>query len=102
VAVQYLFNSNVEWIAFRVEKMIYDVDGNWIGWIPWYDNDIVRSDDGSYLGTIVEPDRIFHFLGRPYRGYPGYPGYPGIRGRVSLPSNARDVIISTDDSDDDS
>ena len=59
MAVQYLFDSNGSWIAFRVGKNMFDPDCYWIGWIPWEDTDVV-SLDGEYLGTIVENDRFYH------------------------------------------
>ena len=58
--VQYLFNSSGDWICFKVGKYIYDTDGNWIGWLPWTDNDVV-TDDGDYLGTICDKNRIYYF-----------------------------------------
>jgi hypothetical protein len=100
MAVKYLFNSSGEWIAFELNNFVYNTDGNWIGWLPWKDNDVI-TENGEYLGTIYD-NRLFQFSNRPYRGYPGYPGYPGhpgypgypgYAGYYSLPSNARDVII---------
>ena len=36
-----------------------DTDGNWIGWLPWEDLEIVDA-SGEYLGTI-ESDRLYRF-----------------------------------------
>jgi hypothetical protein len=99
--VDYLFNSSGEWICFKVNKFIWDTNGNIIGWLPWGDNDVVTM-EGDYLGTIVDKDRIYYFSNHPYRGYPGYPGYPGylgypgypgFAGYKSLPSGAKDIVI---------
>jgi hypothetical protein len=102
MAVQYLFNSGGNWIAFRSRKNVFDTACHWIGWMPWDDTDVVTT-EGEYLGTIVENDRLYHFRDQPYRGYPGYPGYPGrpdLPGHPgcavfsSLPPNAEDIEIS--------
>ena len=102
MAVQYLFNSSGNWIAFRVGKCIFDPHCHWIGWMPWDDTDVVTT-EGEYLGTIVENDRFCRFRSQPDRGYPGYPGYPGrpdLPGHPgcavfsSLPPNAEDIEIS--------
>lgn len=98
--IQYLFNSSGDWIAFRIDKNIYNADAKWVGWMPWGDDDVV-SVKGDYLGTICSGDRLYHF-NKPYRGYPGYPGYPGFpgypgypgfAGYSSLPLGAKDVIL---------
>ena len=95
---QYLYNSRGEWIAFRRDDYIFDIDGKWIGWVPDKDNDVVDV-EGKYLGTIVG-DRFYKFLDRDvteYPGYPGhpeeeeYPGYPGFAGPAELPPLAEDV-----------
>ncbi len=80
----YLFDSRGSWIAFRKGKYVYDRDGNWIGWLPWKDDDVVDR-DGAYLGTIVKKKRLYRLLSRPRRGYPGYPGYPGSPGYPGYP-----------------
>ena len=101
--VQHLFDSQGEWIAFRYGENVFDRTGDWIGWLPWGDGEIVDA-HGEYLGTIVDSDgsRLYRFRNRPYRGYPGYktdpgyPGYPGYPGSASSdypPSGADDVNL---------
>jgi hypothetical protein len=101
MSVQFLFNSNGDWIAFRIDKYVYNTDGKWIGWLPWDDGDVVTV-RGEYLGTITEKNRFFYYTGKPNRGYPGtpaYPGYPGVprypgfAGLSPLPPTAREVTI---------
>lgn len=101
MAVHHLFNSSGDWIAFRIHINVFDTNGKWIGWLPWYDNDVV-SISGEYIGTITEGNRLYHFADKPYRGYPGhptypgYPEYPGYPGRVEyspLPSGAKDARL---------
>ena len=101
MSVQYLFNSCGDWIAFRKGEFVFDTDGNWLGWLPWGDLEIVDV-SGEYLGTI-ESDRLYRFKNRPYRGYsghsdspdyPGYPGYPDHPGCSLLPSFAEDINIA--------
>ena len=101
MSVQYLFNSRGDWIAFLKDKFVFDTDGNWIGWLPWEDLEIVDT-NGEYLGTMVR-DRLYRFKNRPYRGYPGhsdspdypgYPGYPSHPGCSLLPSFAENINIA--------
>ena len=91
--MQYLFNSSGGWIAFRVGKFVYDSDGDWIGWLPWGDADVVTI-EGEYLGTIYQGNRFYKQIYHPYRGYPGYPGYPGYAGYAPLPPGTEDVVIA--------
>ena len=87
MAVGHLFDSRGTWIAFRKGKYVYDHDGNWIGWLPWNDDDVVDR-NGTYLGTIVGRKRLYRFPARPHRGYPGRPGYPGYAGYPGYPGHA--------------
>jgi len=48
----FLFNSGGDGVAFRRtpdDKFLWDVNGNWIGWFPWGDDDAVDK-SGKYLG----------------------------------------------------
>ncbi len=87
MGVGHLFNSRGGWIAFRKGKYVYDPDGNWIGWLPWNDDDVVDR-EGAYLGTIVKKKRLYRLEARPSRGYPGYPGHPGHAGYPGYPGHA--------------
>jgi hypothetical protein len=82
--MQYLFNSSGSWIAFRVGKYIFDINSNWIGWLPWDEYEIVDL-DGNYLGHIHPNNRLYKKYFSPYRGYPGFPGYPGYPGFPGYP-----------------
>ena len=96
---QHLFSSFGEWIAFRRGKYVYDTSCEWIGWLPWNDQDVVDA-SGEYLGTIWSGDRLYRFDSHPFRGYPdspgypgypGYPGDPGFAGYAPLPADASDI-----------
>ena len=63
MVVEYLFDSSGEWICFKKGKFVYDIEGNWIGWLPWNDLDVVTT-DGEYLGTICNKNRIYHFFNK--------------------------------------
>jgi hypothetical protein len=92
--VKHYFNSSGEWIAFRrsgSDPYLFDRKGNWIGWFPWDNNDIVDL-NSQYLGTVVDGDRIYRrtspqpkkreagFVVHPGSGgYAGYPGYAAYR-----------------------
>jgi hypothetical protein len=55
----YLFDMAGDVIAFRrtwTDPFVFDLDGHWVGWFPWSDNDAVDR-DGRYLGTVVD-DRL--------------------------------------------
>lgn len=85
--VQYLFDSDGEWVAFRKGNHLFAPMGEWMGWFPWDDEDAVDT-DGDYLGTVHLGERLYKFDNYEYRGYPGrpehpgYPGYPGYPGHV--------------------
>lgn len=89
--MKYLFDSNGDWIAFKLGRFIYNTNSNNIGWLPW-DEDYVVDMSGNYLGHIYN-NRFFKNSYAPYRGYPGYPGYPGFpgyAGYVTLPTACSD------------
>lgn len=97
--VQYLFDSDGRWIAFRKGKHLFDPLGEWIGWFPWGDDDAVDP-NGEYLGTVYLEERLYWFSNRQNRSYsgslhdPGYGGYPGSPGRIENgfpPAFAKDV-----------
>jgi len=84
---QYLFDSRGDWIAFRLGNILFDVDGDVIGWLPWEDGEAVNP-NGDYLGTIYPDDRLL--LAKPTRNTaPAFPGYPVLPGLPSIP-NPRD------------
>jgi len=85
----HLLDSSGDFVAFRRsddDRYLFDVDGNWIGWFPWGDADVV-TEDGDYLGTVMG-NRLLRRGTQPYRGYPGYPGYPGYAGYPGYPGYA--------------
>ena len=82
--VLYLFNYEGEWIAFRINKYLYNTNADWIGWFPWKNN-VAVTEDGEYLGTIYGKNRLLYNQNQPYLGYPGYPGYPGCPGYPGYP-----------------
>lgn len=97
--VQYLFDSEGRWIAFRQGKHLFAPMGDWLGWFPWGDDDAVDP-GGEYLGTVYLDERLYRFSNhetRVYSGHPddpGYGGYPGSPGRIEsgfLPAFAKDV-----------
>ena len=98
--VQYLFDSEGEWIAFRKGNFLFTPMGTWLGWFPWGD-DYAVDPRGDYLGTIYLGERLYRFADAEYRGYPGgpedpgYQGYPGgYAGRIEKgypPASAHDI-----------
>ena len=98
--IKYLFNSSGEFIAYRSGNYLFDSKNNWIGWLPWNDNEVVNQ-MGEYLATIYN-DRLFEFSRREiknhpgFTSFPGHPGYiedPGYGGSTSVPPFAQDVNI---------
>lgn len=50
--MQFLFNSEGQWIAFRDGRFVFDTGSEWIGWLPWDERTVVDI-EGEYLGTIL-------------------------------------------------
>lgn len=99
--LQYLFDSKGDFIAFRLGSMVFDVNADWVGWLPWDEPDVV-SPEGEYVGTIYPDDRFYMSADRPARPYPGFPGYPPQpalpplpepRGYGEVPSGTKDVKL---------
>ena len=101
MANQHLFNSGGDWIAFRVERYVFNNLSDWIGWLPWEDEDVFTP-NGDYLGTIVPGDRLYRFSNRPLRApplpplppLPPIPALPALRGGMLLPVGAENVDLS--------
>ncbi|MCU0571085.1 MAG: hypothetical protein MUF49_31535 [Oculatellaceae cyanobacterium Prado106] len=96
---QYLFNSQGQWIAFRLGSYVFNTEGKWIGWLPWSEPDVMDV-SGNYLGTIYPGNRFYRKAIHPHSGYPGYPGYPhhpgypgypGYSGHSPLPPGVEDL-----------
>ena len=74
----YLFDMGGRPVAFRrtwTDPHVFDLDGHWVGWFPWDDNDAVDQ-HGDYLGTVVD-DRLVRrndWCGRPCTGTSSDPG----------------------------
>ena len=81
----YLYDSRGEPIAFRRGRNVHNMRGDWIGWFPWNDADVVTP-GGAYLGTVVG-DELLKKVGRANRGHPGNPGNPGNPGAPGHPGN---------------
>lgn len=98
---EFLFNSSGEMLGFRVDRLVFDADGNWIGWLPWDDFEIVDK-DGEYIGHIYPGHRLYRKIFHEYRGYPGHPPFPSYPGYISkaarisyspLPPGTEDVDL---------
>ena len=90
----YLHDSQGTWIAYRTDdtgRFLFNPDGDWIGWFPWNDDDVVTP-EGHYLGTVVG-DRLLTDTAHPFRGTPDYPGAPRYPGQVSYPGAAAFVSM---------
>ncbi len=85
----YLFDMEGQAVAFRrswADQYLFDLNGNWIGWCPWDDNDAVDR-RGQYLGTVVD-DRIVRrndLCERPCSVTPADPGRVEPTGRPLAP-----------------
>lgn len=73
--VQYLFDSRGDYVAFRLGNMVFDINADWVGWLPWDEPEVVNP-LGEYLGTICPDDRLYALPDHAVRTYPGFPGYP--------------------------
>ncbi len=90
--VQYLFNSGGEWIAFRQGQEVFDERCCWIGWLPWGNHE-VASQEGEYLGTIVDENRFYYFEDRPRRSNPGNPARPATPAHQACPVGVARVVL---------
>lgn len=72
--MQYLFNSNGEWIAFRDGKVVYGPSGDILGW-PAEDGVNVVDPESRYFGTIYPGGRFYRRYFAPVLDtrFPGYP-----------------------------
>ncbi|MBR7059056.1 MAG: hypothetical protein IKI22_00435, partial [Neisseriaceae bacterium] len=107
--INYLFDSQGQWVAFRKKKHVFDRYGRWIGWTPWMDNEVVTP-EGVYLGTITFGNRLYRLSQRQERDVVGtidVPEFPGTfpepksPGRAVLLPWASDLEFVWDDDDDD-
>lgn len=83
--VEFLYNSNGKWIAFKIGKFLYNSQAQWIGWFPW-ENEHAVTKTGKYLGSIYSNNRFYKQNYFPHLDYPGYPGYPDYWGHPGYPS----------------
>jgi hypothetical protein len=90
--IQYLFDSQGRWIVFRMDQYVFNVESEWIGWLPWDNGDVVDI-DGNYLGTIYPENRFYRKVFNTYQGYPGYPGYPDKPDYPGYPGYAGDSLL---------
>jgi len=102
--VQYLHNSEGEWIAFRKGQHVFNKEGVWCGWLA-SEREEVMDCHGEYLGTIYQEKRLYQFSDRHDREWaeppappehPGYVGDPGMLGCEALPPMAKDVWFSVE------
>ncbi|MCW2830146.1 MAG: hypothetical protein JWP31_838 [Aeromicrobium sp.] len=85
----YLFDMDGEPVAFRrtwTDPHLFDLDGAWIGWFPWDDNDAVDG-HGHYLGSVVD-DRLVSrndWFDRPCSSAPEHPDLVERQGEPAVP-----------------
>ena len=83
-----LHNQSGDWIAFRVDsRYVYNRNGTLIGWCMDSQPDVIVNADGSYLGEIVERNRIFRRRSIPFMPNLGYLSNPGSASMPSDPGN---------------
>jgi len=99
--IVYLFNSQGDWIATRVDRNVYSIGKKRIGYLPWEEG-IVFTLEGLYLGSITKNNRLYYFKfqsippappSSPGDSYPDNPGYPGRMESEDVPVGARDVYL---------
>lgn len=84
---EYLFTLTGECVAFRrteTDRFVFDLDGGWVGWLPYPDRLDVHHRTGRYVATIVG-ERLVTVQGGRYRPLPPVPTHPG---RPALPERA--------------
>lgn len=104
MAVHYLFNSSGFWIAYREDRYIFDPSGNWVGWLPFDDGEVINA-KGVYLGHVLAGDRFYrkdakYLTNRVPHTVPDVPRYrvipepPAPIGRAPLPIGCHDLRLS--------
>lgn len=96
--VKYMYNSTGEWIAFRDGASLYDVHGEFLGYMAENGVDIADI-EGRYFASIYYGDRVYRKLFAPAMDarYPGRPGrrpppdFPGLAETAPVPVEAQDV-----------
>jgi hypothetical protein len=96
-----LHDQSGEWIGFRVDsRYVYSAGGTLVGWCLEDQPDVVVGPNGSYLGEVVEGNRLFRRTSPPFfpsvgylpnPGGPSMPSNPGNVGYASFPSGMEDV-----------
>lgn len=88
---QYLFDSHGGWIAFRSGQLLYDIDGDVMGWFPWNDEQAVDI-KGNYLGSVFPGDRLLYDELADPPAAPSFPGYPPSPAMVAIPAAKPDAV----------
>ncbi len=79
-----LFKLDGSFVAFTTGGHLYDASARWIAWAP--DDDGVYYDaTGSYLGEVVEDQRLLRRLHRPLVARPAKPTLPARPTRPAIP-----------------
>ncbi|MGH9413069.1 MAG: hypothetical protein ACRD0Y_04945 [Terriglobales bacterium] len=94
---QYLFNSSGEWIAFRDGKYIYDVHGEFLGFMAEGGADVADI-ESRYFASIYYGDRLYRKVFPPALEL-RYPGYPGTHARPDFPGFAESAPVPTEADD---
>lgn len=65
MSVRYLFNSGGEYVAFLQGDNVFSPDAEWLGFVR-HGNEFFSS-DGTFLGYILDDDRVARRTGEPKR-----------------------------------
>ncbi len=82
--IHYIYNSEGECIAFKVDKNIFLIDTlDWFGWVD--EKGEVYSPTGEYIGFVSEDDRILCEVPKPLRPLRNAPPLPPLPSLPPLP-----------------
>ncbi|NDJ54485.1 MAG: hypothetical protein GYB68_15560 [Chloroflexi bacterium] len=98
MAPQYIWNTDGDWIATRIDDHIWDLTGTWVAWL---DGDEVFTVDGEWVGRLHKDGRILRKRAAVQRhlrdDIPPYPEKPDLPARSPLPPMFIELDYSTID-----
>lgn len=65
MSVRYIFNTSGEYVAFLSNNYLFSPDAEWIGFVS-SGNEVYRP-DGSFMGYLMDDDRVVRRRGEPAR-----------------------------------
>ena len=95
---QYIWNTDGDWVATRIDDYIWDLTGTWVAWL---EDDDVYTLDGEWIGKLSRDSRILRKRTDRKPGFrtdrPPQPEKPEFPARAPLPPMFAELDFSTID-----